>query len=226
MKLKIIVALLLGALTISVSANTYTGQNQFYIGAAAGYGGMITYQPSLPAKIDANNSYTAYKLRDGAAYRANIGYLWSFGHNKYGIELGYMGYPKNTYSIDNVNPSLVYKGYTADALLVFQHDYSNGWFIAGKLGAAYVTQQLQNPQGVDLTDSNGQSYFGTEHKVLPEVALTAGYNITQHVGVDISANYVFAGTKKQDLANAINHASNARRVASVAAGFVGLYVRF
>lgn len=226
MKFKVILTILLGLIVLNANAAyQFDGKNQFYMGVGAGWGGMLTYKASnLPQSIGDGTSYTAKSLHDGLSYRGNLGYLWAVGHDNYGLELGYMGYPKNTYDIDNVHPRLAYKGHSIDALIVLQHNYNDGWFIAGKLGAAYVVQQLQNSQSDDYLINNN-SIFGTDRKVLPEVALSAGYNITQHIGVDISAHYIFGGSDNQNLTNA-SSAANVRRVASVAAGFIGAYLRF
>lgn len=217
-------------ITSSASAYTFVAENQFYVGAGGGYGGMLTYQPSgYPQASDSTgaHNYTAARLRDGVAYRINMGYLWAFGHDQYGGEIGYMGYPKNTYNIDNISPSLDYKGHTVDLLIVLKHNYNNGGNVFAKAGAAYVTQKLSNPQPTNPSymSVGNQSIFGTSHKILPEVALGAGYNLSQHIGVDFSVHYVFAGSSGQDLAIA-NSAGDANRVASVAAAFLGLYATF
>lgn len=216
--------------TSSALAYSYVSENQFYVGIGAGYGGMLTYRPqNLPVAANNNTQYTAFTANNGVAYRAEVGYLWAKAHDQYGLEIGYMGYPKNTYDVDYVTPTLVYKGYTTDLLVVLKHNYSSGLNIFGKIGAAYVTQRLINPQENNAsapdTSVNGKSIFCTNSKILPEVALGLGYNLSQHLGIDLSANYVFAGSSGQDLAVASN-ADSANKIASVAAGFIGVYFQY
>lgn len=226
-------ALLSCALTcVSTTAFAYPTTNQFYLGAQAGYGGMITYEPSTyPTTTGStlDTTYTGDQLRSGVSYRGDLGYLWTFDHNQYGLEMGYMGYPKNTYDLGdsdgaNGKETLVYKGSTVDALIVLKHNYDNNMNIAAKVGAAYVTQKLQNAQAADIQIS-GQSIFMTRSAVLPEVALALGYDLTPNVGINLGANYVFGGSKGQNLADA-STAQDADKVASVAAGFAGVYVQF
>ncbi len=232
MKLKLsLLSLLLLIISIPAWADyTFMSENQFYVGIAAGYGGMLTYRPqNLPVAANNNTQYTAFTANNGVAYRAEMGYLWAKAHDQYGLEIGYMGYPKNTYDINYVTPTLVYKGYTTDLLVVLKHNYNSGLNIFGKIGAAYVDQRLINPQANNAsapdTSVNGKSIFRRNAKILPEVALGLGYNLTQHIGIDLSANYVFAGSSGQDLATA-NQAEDANKVASVAAGFIGVYVDY
>ncbi len=203
----------------------FVSQNQAYVGFSGGYGGMLTYQPSvIPTSAGNSTNYTGVNLRKGVSYRVQTGYLWAVGHDQYGLELGYMGYPRNTYDIDSVTPSLVYKGHTSDLLVVLRHNYNDGWNIAAKIGAAYVTQKLENPQATDI-QVNNQSVFGTRTEILPEAALVFGYNVTEHFGLELSAQYVFAGSSGQNKAIA-SSAADVNKVASVVAGLFGVYFEF
>ncbi|MBX9704655.1 MAG: hypothetical protein K5Q00_00240 [Gammaproteobacteria bacterium] len=234
MKLKFAAFALLSCalICLSTAAFAYPTSNQFYMGAQAGYGGMLTYQPSsFPTTTGSalNTTYTGDQLRQGVTYRGDLGYLWTFDHNQYGLELGYMGYPKNNYDLGDVNgangkKTLVYKGSTIDALIVLKHNYDNNINIAAKFGAAQVTQKLENAQATDIQIGN-QTIFMRRSAVLPEVALALGYDLTPNVGIDLGANYVFGGSSGQNLATA-STAQDADKVASVAAGFAGVYVQF
>jgi hypothetical protein len=188
----------------------FVSQNQAYVGFSGGYGGMLTYQPSvIPTSAGNSTNYTGVNLRKGVSYR---------------VQTGYLGYPRNTYDIDSVTPSLVYKGHTSDLLVVLRHNYNDGWNIAAKIGAAYVTQKLENPQATDI-QVNNQSVFGTRTEILPEAALVFGYNVTEHFGLELSAQYVFAGSSGQNKAIA-SSAADVNKVASVVAGLFGVYFEF
>lgn len=230
MKLKLSIFALI-SLLFSTSVFAYSSaHNQFYVGVQGGYGGMLTYRfdnlPNTTGGYAGTTSYTGQKIHSGFAYRTSIGYLFTHGHDQFGLEAGYMGYPKNTYDIDN-QELLIYKGNSVDLLLVMKHNYDDGFNVFAKFGGAYVTQRLENASSTDITipNSNGTSIFGRSTKVLPEAALGFGYELNRHVSVDLGANYIFAGDKSQNL-NSASTSKDMNRVASVIAGLIGVYVQF
>lgn len=224
MKLKLIAVALSLTSSLALADYTFNSHNQFYVGVGGGYGGMITKQASLPLSLSDNNTVTEQQLRNGIAYRSELGYLWAVDHDSYGFEVGYMGYPKNTYDINNTHPSLIYRGYAADLLAVFQHNYNDGWDVNAKLGGAYVRQKLENPQGNASIYTN-KAIFSSQSKILPEAALGLGYNLTQHFGFDFSAHYIFGGSATQNFATT-SSANAINKVASVAAAFIGVHLEF
>jgi len=192
MKLKLIAVALSLTSSLALADYTFNSHNQFYLGAAGGYGGMISNQPSLPLTLSDSNTVTDQQLRNGVAYRADLGYLWAVDHDAYGFEVGYMGYPKNTYDINNTHPSLVYKGYAADLLAVFQHNYDDGWDVNAKLGAAYVRQQLEKEMIINELSSYNQdifnllqyhiaTYFDNESVSLPRTEFKTGGRLTKSI---------------------------------------------
>ncbi len=197
MKKTLLVGLVVSSLALSAHAAP-----GFYIGAGAGIGGMDT------KKADVSGVST--KLRSGVAYRASLGYLMGEGNLNYGAELGYTGYPDNTYSGYGVKVDV--SGRTVDLLGVGKYNFSEtdtGFFLVGKAGAAVVSQKT-------TVKGFGPTYSKSKTAVKPELAVGAGYNVNKNVALDVTLAHVF-GT---------NSATSASEIASVNTLMAGVSYNF
>jgi hypothetical protein len=196
-----------GLMLAVVSTSTLAAPG-FYASAEAGLGGRDTKQYA------ANNApYSTVNLRYGIAYRGAIGYL--FGNDKwnYGFEAGYTGIPNNVYKSDIYGNSETYTGFYADVLGVGKYNFIDseaGFFITGKAGAAIVSQNL-----IVSGPHSKQKY--KQHKVKPEFAVGAGYNINKNLAVEITFSHVF-GSKADPNAATVGGASRASPSNTLMAG--------
>jgi hypothetical protein len=176
--------LLLGlvASTLAISAHAAPG---IYVNAGAGIGGMDTKQ--------VNAFGGGYKLRNGVAYRASLGYLMGEGNINYGAELGYTGYPTNKYS---GSTTATYSGHTVDLLGVGKYNFSdtdNGFFVVGKAGLARVYQRTK-ASAVGFANS----YSKNKTAMKPELAVGAGYNVNKNVALDVTFSHIFGAQANPD----------------------------
>jgi outer membrane immunogenic protein len=200
--------LMLGASGISLGAapmlmGPTTGVLGPYVGIQAGIGGMDTKKLSETSK-----TLTPYTqdVNDWDFFTGRIfgGYLWSQDAFSYGLELGGMMYPKNKYSVTDGTYDLVkyqYKGYTVDLLGVAKYSLANNFYVFGKAGVAYVTQEYK--QEVETTAGDIPATFEkTKRKFLPEIAGGVGYNFN-NMDVDVTYAHVFGSAPKEysDAAN-------------------------
>lgn len=192
------------ASALAMSAQAGTG---VYASVGAGIGGMDTtnYSDSGP--------FTGMSLRSGASYRAMLGYLFgTSGNLNYGLELGYTGYPKNTYSYYNAEGT--YTGYMVDVLAVGKYNFDaseSGFFVVGKVGAASVSQKYE------ITVSGVDYYSKTVTALKPELAVGAGYNINKNVSLDLTLSRVFGNQADPD-ARTIDEVTQVSSVNTLLAG--------
>jgi outer membrane immunogenic protein len=161
--------LLVGLVVSSFAVAAHAG---VYVNAGAGIGGMDTKKEG------------SYKLRSGVAGRAAIGYLMGESNFNYGAELGYTGYPNNTYT--EGGGKLTYSGHYVDLLGVGKYNFSQtqtGFFVVGKAGIAVVSQQTKVTGVFDFNK--------TKSAVKPELAVGGGYNVNKNVAVDVTLAHVF-----------------------------------
>ena len=184
--------LLLGLVVSSLALSAHAAPG-FYIGAGAGVGGMDTKK---------DNAFGGgYKLRSGVAYRASLGYLTGEGNVNFGAELGYTGYPDNTYNGNGFK--VTYSGHTVDLLGVAKYNFSEtdtGFFLVGKAGAAVISQKTS-------AKGFGTTYSKSKTAVKPELAVGAGYNMNKNVALDVTLAHVF-GTQTNPNANSESSATN------------------
>ncbi|MGD9107834.1 MAG: outer membrane beta-barrel protein [Gammaproteobacteria bacterium] len=203
--------------------------SKWYAGIGAGVGKM--YTAKLPSTV--KNQAQSYSEKFGG-FSANIyvGYLWnisSISGLKLGPELGYNYYQNNKYKLYSTDGSTIhwkYQGYNIHLMGVALYNLTNtNWNIFGKAGAAYVSQNLKGSYyQVNYTDlSNDRA------KILPKVALGAGYNFNKNFGVTVMADYIF-GVKPDSILQArstsnIGHSLN-KSVASVVTATIGIICSF
>jgi hypothetical protein len=153
------------------------------------------------------NSGLNTSLRSGVSYRASLGYLMGVSNFNYGAELGYTGYPDNTYS--NGYNKLTYSGHTIDLLGVGKYNFSNtetGFFAVGKAGAAYVSQKTK-----------ANNFNKTQTAIKPELAVGLGYNMSRKVALDVTMSRIFAG-QANPTGNSVNSATQVSSVNTLMAG--------
>ena len=165
-------ALLMSSSVFADAAWPTKGNDQALVGVQLGVGGMQTAQDENAA------SYST----GGLTYRLYGAYLFAFGSNwLVGPEVGYLGYPKNTYDFGWYKAN--YQGYTIDALLNATYQTMVNWYFTGKLGIGMVNQTLN----VDGGDSTNKS------KILPELGVGLGYQFTPQLALDFSFSELFGG---------------------------------
>ena len=174
-----------------------------YIQLQGGGGGLQTQ--NYPENSD---PYDQVSLRDGLAYRISAGYLVGLDEFNFGGELGYAGYPKNTYSFSF--PSLPasgvqsYKGNTLDLLGVLKlnlkkivhHDV----YLMGKGGIAFVNQTF-NGQSTAL-----DTVFALNTTVRhfePELVGGVGYLLGKNIDLNVSYHHVFTSGSANPFADPV-----------------------
>jgi outer membrane immunogenic protein len=201
--------------------NDNVAKSGAYLGIAGGIGGMDTAKFSSSQK--AQFSSYSEKLRKGVAARVYGGYLWNIQqveNLKLGAELGYNYYPNNEYkyTMSRIANKFTYKGYNVDLLGVAKYNFGEtGFNVIGKAGGAYVYQKLSET-------ASGISKNTSKHKILPEIALGIGYDITQNFDVNLMYAHIF-GDKPSIKLNAVND-SSMQRVASVNTLMLGVAYHF
>ncbi len=154
-----------------------------YVQVQGGVGGMDTKDISTH-----DSGFTSIHLRDGLAYRVSGGYLFGQSNLTYGLEMGYASYADNTYKTYSYLADR-YTGSNVDLLAVAKYHFNpaaTGFYVQGKAGAAYVMQENK------VNVAGYYSYTDTEKQLKPELAVGAGYDINQHIGVDVSYSHIFA----------------------------------
>ncbi|OAJ33076.1 outer membrane protein [Piscirickettsia salmonis] len=210
-KLTAITALLISASALAAKPGAYIGLN-------LGYGGMDT--PSVNFKNKYPDTYSYSQSSRGFAGRINAGYLWSQDSLNYGIELGYATYANSKYSMTNKDGTMTlkYSGNSLDLLGVIQYNFTPNWNVFGKAGLAYVTQKTSGSNAF-------KAVFKNNNKVLPEVALGAGYEFANGIGLNVTASHIFGNQpaidcKAEEIKNDIN------QVASVDMVTIGISYNF
>ncbi len=169
--------------------NTPAPKGGMYAGIGLGVGSL-----DMPSDIssDAIVSNQDQKNNMGLAGRLDVGYLMDVRSNMLvGAELGYNYLPQTKYTVTyddangTVNNEYKYTQYSVDALGVAKYLMQNGFDIFGKAGVAYVKQTAK------LT--SGNSAVSKDHlgKILPEVALGAGYAVNSNVEATFTYAHVF-----------------------------------
>ncbi len=209
------------------STNDQSLTGGMYIGGSLGYGGM--YTPKFDNIKDATNLIALKNNRGGFTYRVDAGYLFPvLPQFLVGPEVGYMDYANNktTYSFkdpDVYNDRYKYKGHTIDMLGVGKYYFAGTKFnMIGKVGAAIVSQKLDFNQDGD--EPYGPVSTKTT-KVLPELAVGVGYDVTQMLGVDVTYSHVFGKTPKTDNIDS-NPLQPGQKVASINTILAGITYKF
>lgn len=141
----------------------------FYVSGGLGYGGPFLHK--------ANENLSTQAL--GLAGQTAMGYLWHHTNIQYGPELEFVAY--NNREIHNAVFQASYSGYHGSLLGVLKNNINNHWHVEGKAGIAYVFQQFSST----FIPTN------TQKKILPELALGLGYNLTPKVSTNLTASWIF-----------------------------------
>lgn len=191
--------LLTGAAMILLASGAAFAKTGPYVGLNAGWGGMDT------AKITKTDTQSN-KLHHGIAGRVSAGYLFGQDeHFNYGAEVGYTALPQNKYKIDGKD--FKYDSHNIDLLAVAKYNINSNVDVFGKAGGAYVTQKTSGSYEKGLQESKS--------KLLPEVAVGAGYDFKNGLGLNVTYSHIF-GSKPTvlDTSSGVTKA-NVNKVASV-----------
>lgn len=173
-----------------------------YLQWQGGIGGIDTrhYSPNL-------SPYEEVSLHRGLAYRLSLGYLLAQEKFNYGLELGYAGYPQNTYAFSfpslSASGNEAYKGHLLDLLAVIKPtlwmNSNHKIYLIGTAGAAYVTQTFH---GQSTAFNTLFVLNKTIKRVEPETALGMGYLINKKIDINLCYHHVFAG-RADPIANSL-----------------------
>lgn len=132
----------------------------------------------------------------GGAGRLSVGHLWGDNNFNYGLETGLMYYPHaDMDSFIFADTTTTYKGYNFDILGVIKYTFDSGFSLFGKAGGAYVHQNATSSLDISVDGiSVSTSTSASGSRVAPEVALGVGYQLTSNLGLNLTADTVFAGT--------------------------------
>ena len=143
------------------------------------------------------------------------GYLFAVNSRfAIGPELGYVTYSNNTYTFGNIE-KFTYSGYTLDLLANATYAIDQRAYIFGKIGVAYVTQNLS------LNRAVGESTSQTRQVVLPEARLGIGMRFSTHFAAEVS----LLGIAGEDKPNVLD-ANTQTKIAPVGAVMLGIQYRF
>ncbi len=180
--------------TVAPSQNPI--KNGLYVGAAAGWGAIQSEKVTGFSR----------DIGKGVAMRANIGYNFLAANNVLiGTEAGFTGYPSNHYSRSGYIRDNIVKisGNTVDLLATMQYYFTNKVNLIGKFGIAATHQRSQYTVygATSGVAKNYKSYKTT--KVLPELAVGIGYNLTRAVNMNVTYNHVFGKNPNISVSNDI-----------------------
>lgn len=174
-------------------APSFSHPSGAYIGGGFGWGALSTPDSLLSDSIMNFWHITNMKNQaNGASFRANAGYLFNITSNALaGVELGYQYLPQSQYTYNypiNGTNVVTYSDYLYDALVVGKFYVNDQVSLFAKAGAAYVEQKFQQ-----VNDNNINS-----SKFLPEVAVGAGYALTQNVEANLTYSHGFGHNIKDN----------------------------
>jgi opacity protein-like surface antigen len=168
-----------------------------YIGGAFGWGALST--PSSILSDDVINFFGITNMKNqanGASFRANAGYMLNVNPAlALGVEAGYTYLPDSQYSYNFAFSGLnvvTYSDYVIDALAVGKYYVNDQVNLFAKAGAAYVNQKFRQ-LNVDTDTPNPIN----SHKWMPEVAVGAGYALTQNIEANITYSHGFGNKNIQ-----------------------------
>jgi len=178
---KIVLTSVLASSTLAVMTANAALPSGLYVSGQVGYA-----DTNRPSTLNPNLA------NDGLAGRLAIGYklIPSFA-----VELGYLQLP--TTEVSKYTPwhfaTLSNQQHAIDVVAKGILPITSNVNIYGKLGAAYLTTQIQGTKTVDnipvTVDLNSQQ--GIEKRQwAPEVAIGMGYDITPNVSVDTSLTHI------------------------------------
>lgn len=157
-----------------------------YITVQAGVGGLDTKSYSAQSTPTASDPYNRVSRKKGTAYRVALGYMRpAYGNLGTGYEIGYARMPSNYYYDGFNGGQEKYRGNYYDVLALTKYSIgSSSFFILAQGGFARVTQEF-------ISNVAGSSVNSTKVKYSPEVGIGAGFDLTSHIGFDVTYNHIF-----------------------------------
>ena len=181
---KIVITSVLAATTFAITANAALPSG-LYVSGQAGYA-----DTHMKSKLYSPKTGTAL-ANDGLAGRLAIGYKLT---PNFALELGYLQLPTAKLNKRKGLLALSNKQNAIDVAAKGILPITNNVNLYGKVGAAYLTTQLQgkytNDSGVPITQDLNSAEGIAKHKWAPEVAVGMGYDITKNVTVDTSFTHI------------------------------------
>ena len=185
-----------------------------YVQMQGGVGGIDTR--NYPENSD---PYDNVVLTDGISYRLSAGYISMHQSFNYGFELGYAGYPNNTYSFSF--PTLPaegvqqYQGYVIDCLGVLKLDLNSvlnhDIYLLGKTGVARVSQTFN---GRSAALNTVFTFNKTVNQFEPEVVGGIGYSVNKNFDINLNYHQIFAGSA-DPVANPVDNSNKLTQISSV-----------
>ncbi|MEN9471605.1 MAG: hypothetical protein RL214_961 [Pseudomonadota bacterium] len=179
---KIVLTSVLASSTLAVMTANAALPSGLYVSGQVGYADTNLKSRLSPLKSSLAN--------DGLAGRLAIGYKLI---PNLALELGYLQLSSASYNSVKNNCTYSNKQHAVDVLAKGILPITSNVNIYGKLGAAYLTTQIQSKTtNADIsTTTNLNSTVGIDKRQwAPEVAVGMGYDITPNVSVDTSLTHI------------------------------------
>lgn len=142
--------------------------------------------------------YNSYEIDKTALLtRLAVGYLWSEnGILQYGIEAGF----QNLHHVEATSYQITLgtHQYQIDTVGVIDYYFCRKWDVFAKAGAAYNKRFFS-------VNYQQESDSGSLAKLAPKAVLGIGYNLTQHVNLNLSWEKNFKTFKGSDLLAGIKY---------------------
>lgn len=207
------------------SANNHYGARGSYLQVQGGGGGLLTLH--YPQNLE---PYDQVRRQNGLAYRFSAGYLFLQNQLNYGVELGYLGYPKNTYSFSflpiEASGVQTYQSQAVDLLgilrLTLHSKGSHTLYLFTKAGVTYLTQTYNGRSAALNTLFIGHKSVS---QLRPAIAVGLGYLINEHLDLNLSYHYLFAG-RADPLADTVVNQAALAQLTSVEALMIGAAYHF
>lgn len=168
-----------------------------YVGVGAGWGALDV---PLDSTVGLSGAVSSSQKTNGFSGRVNVGYLAGVSQNmSLGGEAGYTYLPYTTNTVTMTSEDLTQTfsrkydpRYVLDLLAVAKFYVTSELNVFGKAGIAYVNQK-------QTVSTEGFYSSSTDGKVLPELAVGAGYNIAQNLEANLTYAHAFGDNHESQI---------------------------
>ncbi len=160
----------------AISCAGMNAANGFYLGGDLT---ITTYEPMSNAALSTwiNSVYYYTKVKPYVGYRIN---------DYFALESSYLDLINDHYAGNDVLGPDHYRLYSIDMAGKAIYPFSNGLSFFGKIGLAFVHQNVFNQSYVNEPPRVNSNV----NKILPEIGCGISYNFTQHIATDFSLTHI------------------------------------